>query len=212
MINVFNEIVEHDGQNDFRMKLNKMGIASIFQCLYEQYCDGEDEKDNGEDLVRRIIQYIALCYSMESTMISTTGEWKREKQKIYQHVKLPISTPDDIKLSQDIIYLESPVIVEAIQNWLKYKDSDQLSYLKTLQDLYIQQQRAAISDIVIKGTEQVNYDQKQRCAVHMRDLKEMIKDAKSALEQNSDVLKDKVDQLNRHAKPRKETLGVEQFV
>lgn len=202
MINVFNEIVDHNNLDDFRPKLNRIGVLKIFHELYDEF---EDEDD-----VRKIVQYIAYCYSMESPKISVGGDWKREKQLVYMQVELPAK---DETFINNIIYLQSEKVREAILNWMKYKDSNQLTYLKTLQDLYIQMQKGAISDIMTKGNDsQINYDQKQRCAMHMKELRAMIRDAESSLEQNSDLLKPKIEEVNSHQKPKRETLGVEHFV
>jgi hypothetical protein len=102
--------------------------------------------------------------------------------------------------------LNNMAIVKASQNWMRAQDSRQLEYLLTLQELYVQQQTAALQPLKKADGINIDYDQKQKCMEHMTDLKKMIVDAESELQQNNPKLKQAYEEV-RQARQKAPTTG-----
>lgn len=194
MINSYFELV-NSNDDDFEDYLSRINLYRIFESIFQEY----DEME----LCKKIILYIGHTHTLESNKISVGGDRRKECYQIFKDLKIPEDHYDDVVL------LKGTPILKAVQLWMQYQDSRQIEYLFTLQNAYAQQQAAALKDIPRSGGG-VDYDQKQRCIEHMTELKKMIKDAESELQQNHDKLKEAYNEVKKNTKV-KNTIGPESF-
>jgi hypothetical protein len=194
MVNSFFETVTYAG-DDYAEYLEKLNIISIFEPIFKAYEDPE--------LCKKIVKYVAYTHSLESDKLSVGGDRRKEVTKVFKD----LSIPDEYY--EDLVLLRNSAVIKSAQRWMQYRDNRQIEYLFTLQNAYAQQQAASLKDIK-KSTGEVDYDQKQRCIEHMTELKQMIKDAESELQQNHEKLKEAYKEVTRAAK--KKTTSVEDFI
>lgn len=196
MINSFSEIINYDGVN-FQDHLKRLNLYHLFEPIFS--C--ADFDDNTLHL--KIIQYIVFSHSLESAKLTVSGDRRKEIHKIFQDLDIPDEH------YENVVMIKNTSVLKAIQLWLKFKDNRQVEYLYTLQNAYVQQQAAALKEIR-KSTGEIDYDQKMRCIEHMTELKQMIKDAESELQQNDEKLKEAYKEISRVNK--KKTASVEDFI
>lgn len=194
MINSYFEVV-NSNDDDFGDYLSRINLFRIFESIFEEYEEME--------LCKKIILYIAYSHTLESSKISVGGDRRKECHQIFKDLKIPDEHYDDVVL------LKGDAILKAVQLWMRNQDSRQIEYLFTLQNAYVQQQAAALKDIR-KSTGEIDFDQKQRCIEHMTELKKMIKDAESELQQNHEKLKEAYQDIKKATKV-KNTIGPESF-
>jgi hypothetical protein len=195
MISQFSEVVEHD-EGDYKEHLDKVALLHIFEPIFDEYKD--------IDVCKKIIKFIAYAYSIYSSKISIGGDRRKEKSGIFKTLEIPV------ELYQDVVLLNNMSIVKASQNWMRSQDNRQLEYLLTLEELYVQQQTAALQPLKKSDGISIDYDQKQKCIEHMTDLKKMISDAESTLQQNDPKLKQAYEEV-KTAKQKIKTLGPEAY-
>lgn len=194
MINGYFELV-NSNDDDFENFLAQLNLFRIFESVFQEYDDRE--------LSKKIILYVAYTHTLESNKISVGGDRRKECHQVFKELKIPDEYYDDVVL------LNSSSVLKSVQLWMQYQDSRQIEYLFTIQNAYMQQQAAALKDIK-KSTGEVDYDQKQRCIEHMTELKKMIKDAESELQQNHEKLKEAYQDIKKASKI-KNTIGPESF-
>lgn len=196
MINLYQEITQFDGVN-FHDHLKRIGAFDIF----EPILNSSEFNDNTEQI--KVCQYVVYTHSMESPKIYVGGDRRKMLSSVFKSLSL------DDKLYQPLVCLESVEVVGAVKKWLDRQDDKQLSFLFTLQNAFVQQQTASLS-VLRKSTGEVDYDQKMRCINHMIELKKMIKEAESELQQNDPKLKQAYEEV-RSASKKTNTLGIENF-
>jgi len=108
-----------------------------------------------------------------------------------------------------LVHLKNKAVVDAIQAWMDFCDSDLFTTLQILKDLRVEMQISCLTDIK-KASLEIDYDQKFKNAQYSVDLKKMIKDLESELIQTSVKLKDSVKEF-REAKQKK-SFGLETFL
>ena len=162
MTHPYRTITEHVGS--LQSLFNIYPYMDTFKKIWE------DEQYKGDfSIPTKIIKYIVFAFSIESEKITPNGDRGAEMRRIFKEMEI------DENLYTNVVLLEDPNIREAAAKWLDYQDEPQLLYLWTLQMAYTQQQSASISNLVKNGV--IDYDQKQKCVEHMRQLKVWIKDA-----------------------------------
>lgn len=197
MINLYQEITQFDGVN-FHDHLKRIGAFDIFEPIFtSRFFD-----DNIVQI--KSCQYIAYTHSSESPKLSVGGD----RRKMLNAVFKSLGVGDEFY--QALVCLEHPAIVESIKKWMDKKDDRQLEFLFTLQNAYVQQQKASLEMLKKSDLITIDYDQKMKCIEHMVELKKMIKDAESELQQNDPKLKQAYEEVKNAAK-KSQTLGVENF-
>lgn len=189
MINPYQALTTHTGF-DFEDYLERLNLLRIFMPIFEEFQDKEDRKN--------IVLYIVFTHSIESTKLTVGGDRRKEINSIFKGLGL------SDKLYEEIVLMKSSSVVRSAQLWMEFKDNRQIEYLFTLQNAYVQQQAAALSNIK-KATFEIDYDQKMRCIEHMTELRKMIKDAESELQQNDSRLKEAYEEVRKSNK--KSTMG-----
>lgn len=194
MVNGFHETVSFDG--DYEEIFDKFNFIRIFDPIFKSFPDKQE--------AGRIVKYIAYAFSLESNKITVSGDRRKETQDIFNELKIKKD------LYTDVVLLQNNEILKSVQAWCKFQDSAQLEYLFTLKQAYVQQQSAAISPLKKSDGVNIDFDQKQKCIEHMRELKQWIKDAESELQQNNPKLKEAYkDILQGLKKTGSNTMGLE---
>jgi hypothetical protein len=196
MINAFSEITAYDGLN-FQEHLKNLNLFHLFEPIFTSNNFEENE------LHIKIIQYIAFAFSIESPKLSLGGSWRKEASLIFKDLGI------DDKYYDEVVILKSKEVLECVQAWMRYKDSRQIEYLFTLQTAYTQQQKASLENLKKADGVSTDYDQKMKCIQHMTELKGMVKDAESELQQNDVKLKESYMEVKKAA--AKYTVGPETF-
>lgn len=197
MINLYQEITQFDGVN-FHDHLKRIGAFDIF----EQILNSSEFNDNTEQI--KVCQYVVYTHSMESPKIYVGGDRRKMLSSVFKSLSL------DDKLYQPLVCLENFDVISVVKKWMDKQDDKQLQFLFTLQNAFVQQQTASLA-MLPKSSGGVDYDQKMRCIEHMVELKKMIKDAESELQQNDPKLKQAYEEVKMAGK-RSSTLSVEDFV
>jgi hypothetical protein len=193
MINLYSEIVDYDGVN-FQNHLERIGAMIVFEPIIKEYEDNL--------LQVKVAKYIAFTHSIESPKLSVGGDRRKEVAAVFKELSI------EDEYYQDLILLKNKNVLKSVQLWMEKKDNRQFEYLLTLQNAYVQQQTASL-DMLRKGdTLNIDYDQKFKCIEYMTDLKKMIKDAESELQQNDPKLKEAQKEVR---KATKFVLGPENF-
>lgn len=193
MINSYSEVVGYTGY-DFIDYLNQINLYIIFEGLFTEYDDLE--------LSKKIVRYIAYSHSIGSGKITIGGDRRKELHTIFKELQI------EDKYYDDVVLLEKEAVRKSADKWLKHQDSRQIEYLFTLQNAYVQHQAASLKDLRT-ATGEINYDMKYKCITYMTELKKMIKDAESELQQNNELLKEAYKEVNQ--KNKKNTIGVENY-
>lgn len=193
MVNLFNEIISFDGVN-FQDHIEIIGLTYIFEPIFKAYDDNF--------LHVKIAKFIVYGYSAESNKISVGGDRRKELSNIFKSL--------DIKeeLYDWVVLLKNKDVLKSVQLWMAKQDGRQIEYLFTLQTSYIQQQTASLADLKKSDLINTDYDQKHKCIGYMVELKKMIKDAESELQQNDPKLREAYEEVKMAAK-KVETHGPE---
>ncbi len=209
MVNVYNEIVsEVDAAhaNGFFEKLEEMDVLKLFQPILD-FFKGELEAPL---MAKRVIIYIAYCYSLDSPKISVNGDRAREKGDVFRALNIPHKDEKhEHQLYNWVVNLESAAVVYGINAWMERQGEQQFQYYITLKDSYAEMQRAALLPLTDKDGN-INYDQKQRCIEHMTETKKLIKEAQAELLQKDEKLKVGFQEIKK-AQERHKFVGPESF-
>jgi hypothetical protein len=185
VINSYYEIVNHSGF-DFEDYLRQMSLVSIFEPVFQEYPDKE--------LAKKVVRYIAYSHSMESNKLSVGGDRRKELNAIFKDLDIPKEYYDDLVL------LKNRSVIKSVQLWMQRQDNRQIEYLFTLQNAYVQQQTASLEPLRKTDGITIDYNQKMDCIEHMTELKKMIKDAESELQQNHEKLKESYQEVKKASK------------
>ena len=193
MVNAFQEIISYNG-NDPISNLRKLGIENIFSPLVSIYISSS--------VLGNVIKFIVYGYTMGSPKIGISKDRKKEKLKIMNDLGLAEEIHFD-----NLILLKNKVIVEVISEWLREGDNQQIEYVLTLKEIYLQQKIASVSDIKKSDGINIDFDQKYRCIEYCEKLKKMIKDAESELQQNDPKFREVYSEIK--SVKSKKTMGLE---
>jgi len=177
MVNIFSEVVNFDGVN-FQDHLKRLNIFHLFDKIFISPLFDDNK------VQIKVIQYIAYSHSTESQKLSLGGDRRKECARIFKELEL------DDKYYEPVVMLASRDVLDCAQAWMKHKDNRQIEYLFTLENAYMQQQKASLEMLKKSDGLTVDYNQKMDCILHMTDLKKMIKEAESELQQNDIRLKE----------------------
>lgn len=184
MVNLFSEIVNFDGVN-FQDHLKRLNVFHVFDAVFTSKLFADNY------LQIKVIQYIVYTHSLDSQKLSLGGDRRKECAKIFKDLEIP----DDYY--EFIVMLGSKDVLDCVQAWMKHQDNKQIEYLFTLQTAYIQQQKASLEMLKKSDGITVDYDQKMECIRHMTELKKMVKDAESELQQNDVKLKEAYQEVKK---------------
>lgn len=184
MINLFQEIISFDGVN-FQDHCDRIGVLYIFEPIFTSTVYDDNE------LHIKIAKYIALTHSIESQKLTMSGDRRKEIHAIFKELGI------DDEYYNGIVLLKDRDVLKSVQLWMAKQDSRQAEYLFTLQNEYVQQQTAALDNLKKSDGINTDYDQKMRCIQHITELKTMIKDAESQLQQNDPKMKDAHQEVKR---------------
>lgn len=183
---------EQDNWNEY---LKKICLYDIFKELLSWLPDPVEFKHG--------IRYILWAYSLDSDAIVIGMDWHKNKLQIFEKSNL-----------KDIYWeafglLKSEVVLNVINSWLEFQDSETFTMLQVLKDLKVEMQLSANSNIK-KASLEVDYDQKYKNSQYAMELTKKIKDLEAELIQNIPKMKGIVQEF-RTSKQNKSTLGVEKF-
>ena len=196
MINLFTEITTYEGVN-FQDHCERIGVFSIFEPIFSSMVF----EDNLLHI--KIAKYIAYAHSIESPKLTMNGDRRKEIHAVFKDLEI------EDEHYNGIVLLKDRDVVKCVQLWMSKQDNRQAEYLFTLQNAYVQQQTAALDNLKKSDGINTDYDQKMRCIEHMTELKKMIKDAESELQQNDPKMKDLHQEVKKAA--AKFVLGPESF-
>lgn len=195
MVNLYSEIVNFDGVN-FQDHLERVGLSFVFDPII--HCSDFDDNQ----LQIKVCQYIVFAFSLESPKLTIAGDRRTETASIFRELKLPDS------IYGSLVLLNHEKVLESAKRWMKKQDNAQIEYLFTLKEAYVQQQTASLQDLKNSSGE-TDYVMKMKCIENMVELKKMIKEAESELQQNDERLKSAHNEIKKSTS--KFTIGVENF-
>lgn len=205
MISAYSAILAHQ-KDDWLPFLESIGVDREFKPLFT----ADPERDDYAVIVRQhagtIIKYIVTAYSIESPLIVIGTDWNKTKKKIFESV----SGKPNAQIHEAVVLLRSPSVIRAIDNWLQYRDENLFTQMQVLKDLQVEMRITSISQIK-KSSGELDYDQKFRNAEYAIKLNKMISETESELIQNSEKLKDAVQEVRTEAK-RLNILSVESML
>jgi hypothetical protein len=196
LVNIYSDIVLYDGVN-FQDHLKRLNVFHIFEPIFES----KVFEDN--TLHIKVIQYIVFSHSIESTKISVGGDRRKELNRIFKDLGI------DDEYYSAVVMLENKEVLKCVQDWMKHQDNRQIEYLFTLQNAYAQQQKASLEMLKKSDGINVDYNQKMDCILHMTDLKKMIKEAESELQQSDPKMKEAYQEVKKAV--NKNTISIENF-
>jgi ribosomal protein S20 len=196
MISAYNSLITYSA-NEWEDYLHRIALYDIFKDLLKEYPDKED--------FSCVVRYIVMAYSIDSDAVILNIDWQKNKQLIFEKTAKQSKT----NLYEVLVLLRNKVIVETIQRWLDFQDSDTFKQLQILKDLRCEMQLSSVSDIK-KASLEIDYDQKFKNAKYSMDLKTMIKDLEAELIQNNVKLKEAYEDIKKASK-NKGTVGVEHY-
>lgn len=182
MTNPYSAIISYTG-NDFESFLISNELIDVFECLLS------DEEIS--PYAASIAKYIAYGYSMDSSMLSTDGyNWGKLSQLVFAKCNLPEA------LYSPVVEFKNESVIDAVQNFLNYQNDENWAQYCTYRDLRSQMLKSALGSIVT-ASEETNYEQKMKNAIHSQTLLSMMNVAKETFIQNHAKLKGSVESFNR---------------
>jgi hypothetical protein len=196
MISLFQEVVNFDGVN-FQDHCERIGVLYIFEPIFTSTAFDDNE------LHIKIAKYIALTHSIESQKLTMSGDRRKEIHAVFKELDISSEYYDGVVL------LKNASVLKSVQLWMEKQDSRQIEYLFTLQNAYVQQQTASLANLLKSDGINVDYDQKMRCISNMAELKKMVKDAQSELQQSDPKMKESYNDVKKAS--AKFTVGPETY-
>lgn len=195
MISTYSNIVSYQN-DDWEEYFDKISMIEVFKPVIEEF---------KTDRVRLkcVIQYILHCYSVESDKVKIGMDWQKNKQEIFEDTCMPIRD-----LYQDTVLLMNNSIIETINKWLTFQESEIFSELCMLKDLKLEMQLSANS-IIRKPSGEIDYDQKYKNSSYVTELRKKIRDLESEFIQHNNKLKEAIKEF-KSAKKNKNTMSAVQ--
>jgi len=185
MTNAYQAIANYQ-ENEWEQYLDKIMLVDIFSPLLKTYTD--------VDTFKVAIRYIVYAYSLESDKIIMGMDWGDNKKKIFEEVYAKPTKG----LIDDLVYLKNQAVVETINKWIDFQDSDTFRMLQTLRDLRLEMQMSCLSDIK-KSSGEVDYTQKYLNAEYAMKLKHQIRDLEQELVQKNPKMQSQVKEVRSAA-------------
>jgi len=185
MTNAYQAIANYQ-ENEWEQYLDKIMLVDIFSPLLKTYTD--------VDTFKVAIRYIVYAYSLESDKIIMGMDWGDNKKKIFEEVYAKPTKG----LIDDLVYLKNQAVVETINKWIDFQDSDTFRMLQKLRDLRLEMQMSCLSDIK-KSSGEVDYTQKYLNAEYAMKLKHQIRDLEQELVQKNPKMQSQVKEVRSAA-------------
>lgn len=196
MTNIYYDIVNYEN-DDFEEYLRRILIYDVFKNIIEEYAD--------TIIAKKVIRYILYAYSMDSEMLSPNGNnWSKVSEQILEVVGLPIELYDDVLL------LQNQSVLLTIQRWLQYQNNEMFTNYITYRDLRREMLASSLSKIKA-ASDEINYEQKMKNAIHAGTLLQMMNEAMESFIQNHPKLKASAETLNRANNKNKVTRSVADY-
>ncbi len=185
MINAYQAITTYQ-QDEWEEYLEKIMLIDIFMPLLKAYQD--------KSTFKVAVRYILYAYSIDSDKIILGMDWGDNKKKIFEEVYAqPVRD-----LMNDLVYLKSEAVVETINKWLDFQDSETFRMLQTLRDLRLEMQVSCLSPIK-KSSGEVDYTQKYLNAEYAMKLKDQIRNLEQELIQKNPKMQAQVKEIRSAA-------------
>lgn len=181
MTNAYQAIANYQ-ENEWEQYLDKIMLVDIFSPLLKTYTD--------VDTFKVAIRYIVYAYSLESDKIIMGMDWGDNKKKIFEEVYAKPTKG----LIDDLVYLKNQAVVETINKWIDFQDSDTFRMLQTLRDLRLEMQMSCLSEIK-KSSGEIDYTQKYLNAEYAMKLKHQIRDLEQELVQKNPKMQSQVKEV-----------------
>lgn len=182
MINPVSTITSFNG-DDFENYLNQNALLGVFEHLLLD--------EDISPYASSVAKYIVWGYGMDSNMLSTEGyNWGKVSQIIFAKANLPE------ELYAAVVELKSEAVIRSIQEFLDYQNDENWTQYCTYRDLRAQMLISAVGEIK-NASEETNYEQKMKNAIHSQTLLSMMNVAKETFIQNHVKLKGSVEAFNR---------------
>jgi len=185
MTNAYQAIANYQ-ENEWEQYLDKIMLVDIFSPLLKTYTD--------VDTFKVAIRYIVYAYSLESDKIIMGMDWGDNKKKIFEEVYAKPTKG----LIDDLVYLKNQAVVETINKWIDFQDSDTFRMLQTLRDLRLEMQMSCLSGIK-KSNDEIDYTQKYLNAEYAMKLKGHIRDLEQELLQKNPKMQSQVKEVRSAA-------------
>lgn len=192
----YTDITTYEG-SDMDDFLTKIKLIHIFESIFQEYPD--------KSIAKLVIKYIVYAYSVNSEMVVLGSAWLKNKQRVFEACYLP----PEKRYYEDLVHLKCDAVRKAIRNWIEWQDENNWVELCMLNDLRVQMQISATSDIR-KSSGEIDFDQKMKNAEYSNKLSQMIRDKENELIQNNPKLKEAIKEFKQF-KTEKQTLGAEKF-
>ncbi len=190
MINPVISISTFKGEN-FENYLQQVDLWDIFGFLVT------DEDIN--PYASSVAKYIVWGYGIDSDMLSTDGyNWGKLCQIIFAKANLPE------ELYGAVVELKNKSVIDSIQTFLDYQNDENWTQYCTYRDLRAQMLSSAVGEI-LNASEETNYEQKMKNAIHSQTLLSMMNVAKETFIQNHSKLKGAVEAFNRIVQNKEKT-------
>lgn len=196
MISAYASVISYQN-DDWEEYFDRINMIEIFRPVIEFY------KDDSVKL-KCVIKFILHCYSVESDKVKIGYDWQKNKQEIFEETCKPMRD-----LYEATVLLKNDAVIETVNKWLTFQDSEVHSELCMLKDLKLEMQLSANSNIR-KPSMEIDYDQKYKNSTYVTELRKKIRDLESEFIQNNSKLKEAVKEFKAAAK-NKATIGVEKF-
>jgi hypothetical protein len=192
MISPYSSIVSYQN-DDWEEYFDRIAMIEIFKPVIDAY-------KTDRVRLRCVIQYILHCYSVDSEKVKLGIDWHINKKEIYEDTCIPMKD-----IYEQTVLLKSEAVLETINRWLAYQDSEIHAEMAMAKDLKMEMQLTANSPIR-KSSGEIDFDQKMRNATYVTELRKKIKDLESEYIQNNIKLKDAVKEF-KGARKNKSTLS-----
>lgn len=193
MISAYNDILAYES-DEWEDYLTQICLIDIFKDFIVLFKDRQ--------ALKQAIRYVVWCYSKNSECVILGTDWYENKKRIFDKCLLAK------EYFTDLVLLENRIVVNTIQRWIDFQDSNVFANLMSLKDLMIEMRLSSNSKI-LKSSGEVDYSQKYLNATYVQELGKMVDDLEQELIQNSPKLK--VAAREVATAKNKNTFGVEAF-
>ncbi len=174
---------------DFEEYLRNIYLYDIFKSLLEEFPDKE--------LFKGVVKFIAFGFSIDSDMLTSQGNtWGSVADVIYEKTDLPDDRDKLDGTYQAVCKLQSPVVLDVIERWLRYQNDENWTQYIHYRDLRRQFLSLSLSNMR-KSTMEVDIEAKMKAAIYSKDLLKMMEDARESFIQNHPKLRGSVDAMNK---------------
>lgn len=196
MTHPYYDIVNYE-KDDLEEYLRRILLYEVFKNVIEEYTD--------TGIAKKVIRFILYAYSMDSEMLSPNGNnWSKVSEEILEVVGLPN------ELYDDVVLLQNPSVLLTIQRWLQWQGNEAWINYITYRDLRREMLASSLSKIKT-ASDEINYEQKMKNAIHAGTLLQMMNEAMEMFVQNHPKLKASVETLNRANSKNKVTRSVADY-